>query len=121
MREVNLTCIGCPMGCALTAKMEGRTVVSVSGNNCGIGERYAHKELTNPQRTVTTTVRILKGQAPVVSVRTEGEIPKEKIFDCVRALKDITVPAPVVLGQVIAENICGTGVAVIATKAVDSL
>ena len=89
MKEIHLTCIGCPMGCALTAQMEGKTVVSVTGNNCKVGDRYAHKELTDPQRTLTSTVGVLSGEAPVVSVKTAGEIPKGKIFDCVRQIKDL--------------------------------
>ena len=116
MKTVNLTCIGCPLGCSLTAEMEGREVIKVTGNNCGVGDKYAHKELTNPTRIVTSTVRVLGGDLPVVSVKTASDIPKSKIFDCIKALKDVEVKAPVTIGQVIAENVCGTGVAVIATK-----
>ena len=118
MKEIQLTCIGCPMGCTLTAQMEGKAVVSVTGNNCKVGDRYAHKELTNPQRTLTSTVGVLNGEAPVVSVKTAGEIPKGKIFDCVRWIKDLQIPAPVSLGQVLTADLCGTGVSLVATKAV---
>lgn len=118
MKNVSLTCIGCPMGCQLTAELEGEQVVQVSGNTCPNGERYARKELTDPTRIVTTTVRVRGGRAPVVSVKTASDIPKGKIFDCIRSLRALEVQAPVQLGQVLAEDIAGTGVAVVATKSV---
>jgi len=52
----------------------------------------------------------------MVSVKTENDIPKGKIFECVKALKDVEVTAPVKIGDVIVENVAGTGVNVIATK-----
>ena len=56
MEEKNLICIGCPMGCPLTVKMEHGEVVSVTGNTCKRGDIYARKEVTNPTRIVTSTV-----------------------------------------------------------------
>ncbi len=116
MNTVNLICIGCPLGCPLTVEMEGNEVKSVAGNTCPRGEAYAKKELTNPTRIVTSTVRVAGGKLAMVSVKTESDIPKGKIFDCVKALKDVEVIAPVKIGDVIVENVAGTGVNVIATK-----
>ena len=116
MKTVNLTCIGCPLGCSLTAEMEGNEVTKVTGNNCGVGAKYAKKELTNPTRIVTSTVKVLGGDLGAVSVKTAGDIPKGKIFDCVKALKTVEVTAPVSIGQVVLRDVCGTGVDVIATK-----
>ena len=116
MEKVNLVCIGCPLGCPLTVEMEGKEVVSVSGNTCPNGDKYARKELTNPTRIVTSTVRVTGGTLAMVSVKTQSDIPKGKIFDCVKALQAIDVPAPVTIGQVILEDVAGTGVAVLATK-----
>ena len=116
MKTVNLICIGCPLGCPLTVEMEGNEVKSVAGNTCPRGDAYAKKELTNPTRIVTSTVRVAGGKLAMVSVKTESDIPKGKIFDCVKALKDIEVKAPVKIGDVIVENVAGTGVNIIATK-----
>lgn len=116
MKTVNLICIGCPLGCPLTVEMEGNEVKSVAGNTCPRGDAYAKKELTNPTRIVTSTVRVAGGRLAMVSVKTESDIPKGKIFDCVKALKDVEVTAPVKIGDVIVENVAGTGVNVIATK-----
>jgi len=116
MSTVNLICIGCPLGCPLTVEMEGNEVKSVAGNTCPRGDAYAKKELTNPTRIVTSTVRVAGGKLAMVSVKTQSDIPKGKIFDCVKALKDVEVTAPVKIGDVIVENVAGTGVNVIATK-----
>ena len=38
------------------------------------------------------------------------------IFDCMREINGVTVNAPVKLGQVIIENVLGTGVNIVATN-----
>lgn len=116
MEERNLTCIGCPLGCSITVRMEGGSVISVEGNTCKRGDDYARKEVTNPTRIVTTTVRVSGGSEAMVSVKTKSDIPKDKIFDCVRELKNISVNAPVHIGDVICKDIAGTGVDIVATK-----
>ena len=116
MNTVNLICIGCPLGCPLTVEMEGSEVKAVSGNTCPRGDAYARKEMTNPTRIVTSTVRVAGGRLAMVSVKTASDIPKGKIFDYVKALKDVEVKAPVKIGDVIVENVAGTGVNIIATK-----
>ena len=119
MEERHLICIGCPVGCALTVRTQQGEVVSVEGNTCKKGKIYGEKEVTAPARTVTTTVAVTGGKIPVVSVKTETDIPKEKIFDCIRALKGIQVPAPVHTGDIILADAAGTGTDVIATKTVE--
>ena len=84
-----------------------------------MGDVYARKEVTNPTRIVTSTVKVSNGTADMVSVKTKEDVPKEKIFDCMRALKDVTVQAPVHIGDVVLKNVAGTGVDMVATKNVD--
>lgn len=116
METRELTCIGCPMGCALTVEMNEKEVVSVTGNTCKRGDVYARKEVTNPTRIVTSSVMVEGGNLAAVSVKTKEDIPKGKIFDCMKALKGVKVKAPVHIGDVIVKDIAGTGVDVIATK-----
>ena len=117
MSEIReLICIGCPMGCPLTVTMENGEVLSVTGNTCPNGDRYARKEVTDPRRTVTSTVRIKDGVLPVVSVKTATDIPKNKIFDCMKEIDKINISAPVSIGDVVIKDVCGTGVDVIVTK-----
>ena len=115
----NLTCISCPMGCQITVEMDGNEVVSVTGNTCKRGDIYARKEVTNPTRIVTSTVRVIGGKADMVSVKTKEDIPKGKIFDCVKSLKGVEVEAPVYIGDVIVPDAAGTGVDIVATKNVE--
>ena len=117
--EKHLTCIGCPMGCALTVVMDGGTVTSVTGNICKRGADYGRKEVTNPTRIVTSTVRCAGGNLPCVSCKTASDIPKGKIFDVMKALEGVSVPAPVHIGDVLIANIAGTGVDCIATRNVE--
>lgn len=116
MEKINLVCIGCPMGCPLVVEMDGGTVVSVSGNTCPRGDAYARKEVTHPTRVVTSTVRVHGGTLPMVSCKTRSDVPKDKIFDVVRALKNVDVNAPVSIGDVVLADVAGTGVDVISTK-----
>lgn len=121
MEIKNLVCIGCPLGCPLTVEMEGKQILSVTGNTCPKGEQYARAELVNPSRTLTSTVLVEQGVYPVVSVKTKDEIPKNKIRECMNELAKVKIQAPVFLGDVIVEDIAGTKVAVIATKQVEKL
>lgn len=119
MEVKNLTCINCPMGCALTVEMNGDEVISVSGNTCSRGDAYARKEVTDPTRIVTSTVRVAGGKSDMVSVKTREDVPKGKIFECVKELQGVQVQAPIHIGDVIISNIADTGVAVVATKNIE--
>lgn len=116
MEKRELICIGCPMGCPMTVELDGAEIVNVSGYTCKRGEIYARKEVMSPTRIVTSTVRVEGGTMDMVSVKTRDDIPKGKIFECVSALKDLTVKSPVHIGDVILPDVAGTGVDIIATK-----
>ena len=121
MSERELICIGCPMGCPIVVKMEDGKVVSVTGNTCPRGEAYARKEVTDPTRIVTTTVRVADGKVPMINVKREHDIPKDKIFDCIAALRGVTIKAPVHIGDIVLENVAGTGVNIVAAGNVDAV
>ena len=110
-----LTCIGCPLGCALTVRMEGEQI-EVSGNTCKRGDDYARKEVLSPTRIVTSTVRVKGGEIAMASVKTKTDIPKDRIFAVMDEIHQVTVTAPVSIGDVVIENCAGTGVPVVATK-----
>lgn len=114
MEIKELTCINCPLGCQLRVEMDGKTIVSIGGNTCKRGEVYARKELTAPTRTVTSTAAVRGGIHPVVAVKTATDVPKDKIFDVMSEINKVTVNAPIKIGDIIIENVCGTGVDVVA-------
>lgn len=112
MRE--LVCIVCPRGCRL--RVDEQNGCAVTGNACPRGEAYGKKELTNPTRAVTTTVRITGAAYPRLPVKTDAEVPKSAVIDVVRALDGVTVTAPVQTGDIIARDILGTGANIVATR-----
>ena len=121
METRNLTCIGCPLGCSLVVEKEKDTVVSVNGNTCPRGDAYARKEVTNPTRIVTSTVRIKGGKLAMVSCKTKEDISKDKIFEVINELKSVEVNAPVRIGDVLVKNVAGTGVDIVASKNVEKV
>lgn len=108
-----LTCILCPRGCALDVTEN----LTVSGNFCPRGEKYAIDECTNPVRTVTATVRVNNRKDTMLCVKTEAPIPKGKMMEVMALLRSISVSAPVAIGTVIIPDILGTNI--IATGKVD--
>lgn len=119
METREMTCICCPLGCSLTATKEITGEITVTGNTCPRGEEYARTEWLDPRRVVTTTVVVTgqkEGEEAMVSVKTKEPIPKDKIRDCIRVLASVTLKAPVHIGDVVMDNVVGTGVAVVATK-----
>ena len=121
MEKRELTCIGCPLGCAITVTLEGKDVKDIVGFTCKRGKDYARKEVTNPTRIVTSTVRLVGSKAGerVASCKTAQDIPKGKIFAVVAALKTVTAAAPVRIGDVLLHDVAGTGVDIVATKTID--
>lgn len=116
--ERELTCISCPIGCSLQVKLEDGKVKEVTGNSCKRGAVYGEKECTNPTRIVTSSVKVKRGIENVVSVKTQEDIPKDMIFECLELLKGIEVEAPVKINDIVIENVAGTGVNIIATREV---
>lgn len=104
----NLTCIVCPMGCSLEVELDGDKVLSVSGNTCKRGEVYAQNECTNPQRTVTSTVKCKNGA--IVSVKTDRTIPKGKIAECMKIINNAQPELPIKVGDVIIEDVFGSNI-----------
>lgn len=116
-----LTCINCPIGCQLIVSTDEHGSLHVQGNLCKRGVAYAQAELTNPTRTVTSTVRLRSAAVSQLPVKTSAPIPKGQIQACMLALKTVEVSAPVAAGDVIVRNICGTGNDIIATRSLPKI
>lgn len=110
-----LTCIVCPKGCQLRAELdENKNVISVTGFTCKRGEVYARTECTAPTRVVTSTAAVEGGG--VVPVKTNGAIPKELMFECVKLINAACVKADAPIGTVVISNLLGTGIDVVTTR-----
>lgn len=118
METRELICIGCPLGCPLTATIDDENI-SVCGNTCKRGEDYAVKEILNPSRIVTSSIRVIGGEIAMVSVKTARDIPKGRIVDVMKEIRRTRVHAPVQIGDVLIENCAETGVNIVATKRVE--
>jgi CxxC motif-containing protein len=115
----DMICVACPMGCGLHVTLGAAgEVQSVSGNTCKRGESYARAEVSNPTRSFTSTVRVLGGDCPLVSVKSAKPIPKGKMMACAQAIQTCRAAAPIAIGDVLLPDILGTGVDVIATNRV---
>lgn len=112
-------CICCPLGCALKVDDSNKDDIKVEGFTCPRGKKYAIDEVTAPMRVVTSIVRVDNGEINTVSVKTAEPIPKDKIFKSLELLKPLHIQAPVKIGQVVYENVLGTGVNFVATKNVN--
>ena len=65
---------------------------------------------------LTTTVKVEGGKSYVVPVKSANPIPKGMMMDCMKVINEASVKAPVSIGDVVVENILGTGVDIIATN-----
>ena len=112
--ERKLTCNICPLGCDLTVQVEDKKVLDVQGHTCPRGKKYAESECINPMRTLTTTAICEDGRP--VAVRSEGAIPKSKLFEAMERVNSIKVSLPVSVGDVLIEDFYGTKLIATANK-----
>lgn len=114
---MNLICINCPKGCHLSIEnIDGKFVVT--GNSCPRGEKYAIEEMSNPVRTLTTTLKINSIKYERLPVISSKPLPKDKIMDAMKALKGIEVNAPIKLGDAVVKNILDLDVDILASKSI---
>lgn len=116
MRE--FVCIVCPNGCRLQAETLADGTVRVQGNTCPRGEAFGIAELTNPTRSLTTTVRTAFPAMPMLPVRTAGELPKAKLAAAMRAVNDVLIEKKLRCGDIVLRDLAGTGVDLIATESI---
>lgn len=112
---MKMVCTVCPVGCHLEVTQCGEKFI-VAGNECAKGAEFALSEMNNPVRTVTATVRIAGAEIAMLPVKTAQPVPKDAMERVVKALQSIEVIAPVESGEVVARDICGTGIDVVATR-----
>ena len=126
IEKIPLTCIICPMGCSMEVEVETdadghKKVLSVKDNGCKRGEQYAAKELQNPTRTLTSTIKVNGGVLPVVPVKTAGEVPKYMLLQCMEVVRRANCKAPVKRGDILLYDLLGTGINVIACADVEKV
>ncbi|MBA7497604.1 hypothetical protein ES704_00332 [subsurface metagenome] len=116
MEQNKIICVSCPIGCRMIIQSKYGKITSVIGNACPKGIKYAEEEFINPLRILLTTVKVIGGELPLVSVKTEKAIPKRLLLKAMVKIAEIEVKAPVKIGQVIKDDLLGTGVSLVATR-----
>ena len=112
-----LTCIVCPNGCDIevdTAPDGG--ILSIEGQTCRRGEEFARQEILDPQRTISSSVRLTGGELPLVSVRLSRPVPRARIPEVMEAIRALTLEAPTRIGDVALGHVLGLDSDVIVTK-----
>ena len=117
MAVTELICINCPRGCHLKVDEN----LNVTGNFCPRGAAYGKQEVTNPVRTVTSTVRIDCANLPLCPVKTVKATPKGKMFDIMASIDKVKLVAPIHVGDVVIKDVCGTGVDVVACRDMEKI
>ena len=113
-------CIGCPLGCRLELDEDAAgEIVEIRGASCRKGDRYATQEHTDPRRVLTSTVAIEGALWRRLPVKSAGPIPRDQVREAAAVLAAVEVPAPIRLGDVVLENLLGTGIDVVATRDMD--
>jgi CxxC motif-containing protein len=113
-----IICIMCPLGCRMKVQVEGQEVKQVEGERCKKGVKYAQQEVTFPGRILTTTVITDNPEMPLLPVRSNKALPKEKLIGCMKHISKHSVTGSVQLGQTVIENILGLGADIIACRAI---
>ncbi|MBQ0145652.1 MAG: DUF1667 domain-containing protein [Lachnospiraceae bacterium] len=119
MKNRTFTCIICPNGCDIAVEYDDEGYFRCEGNLCPKGEKYVLNELTAPQRTISSSVVVDGGELPLASVRLNGPVPKDRIFDVMKEIRAIRLKAPVKAGTVLIKNIFGFDSDLIVTRNVE--
>lgn len=119
MEKKTFICIICPLGCNIEVELEGKEIVSISGNNCDKGKDFVTEEIKEPKRIITTTVKVKGSDVKLLPVKLDKPVPKEMIFEIMKEVRKIEVSAPVKINEIICENILGSGANLVATRSLE--
>ncbi len=120
MTKKVVTCTLCPEGCKIYVEIE-KEKIKVIGNTCKQGKEYAIQEVKDPRRILTTTIKIQDSTQKMLPVRSQKEIPKKLLKECVKKVSELKIKAPVKCGQIVCKNILDTGIDIVATRDMDKV
>ena len=121
MTDRRMICLSCPIGCELRVRMASGQVSQVEGNRCPRGEEYAQREAVEPMRTLPSSVSVVGGTRKLLSVKTDSPIPRQLFREAMRVIRQTSVTAPVAIGDIVLEDLLGTGANLVATREIPSL
>ncbi|MFX1364507.1 MAG: DUF1667 domain-containing protein [Promethearchaeota archaeon] len=110
-----IRCIVCPTGCLVHVKnINGELIIE--GHSCKRGEEYAREEFIAPKRILTTTMRVEKGFLPLIPVRSDKPIPKEKLGETLKLIAETKTQAPIKMGDILIKNLLGLEINIISSR-----
>ena len=112
---MQFVCVVCPEGCDLSVDIYGDSP-KVTGNKCDRGIAFARQEVYDPQRVLTTTVKLSSGG--LLPVRSRGTVKKDELRMLVETLKSTTADPPIEIGQLILSFVGEASVDIIASAGV---
>jgi len=114
-----LTCIECPVGCILDIEYNKSRILSLEGNKCNKGEKFAHDEIIDPRRVLTTTIAIESDLFNRLPVRSRIAVPRGQVIDMIRKVKKMKVRAPVKAGDIIIKDFLESGIDIISSFTIE--
>ncbi len=117
LETTHYLCIGCPLGCRLEVDEDtAGDIVEIRGHSCRKGKTFAEREHTDPRRMITTTVAVEGGLWARLPVHATEDMPKNQMWDVINILRDVSVTAPVSMGDVVIAGILGSEVDIVASR-----
>ena len=111
-----VTCTQCPKECHLHINKDESGNVTVTGNNCPLGEKYGLSLMDTPSMILTTTVKVKDKDFALLPVRSDKPIPVSSVKEVMSILRNSVVPSEVQDGFCLFKNICNTGADIFVTN-----
>ena len=115
----SITCIICPNGCQMEAEYSVETGLLIAGFRCERGREYGKNEFFTPKRIFTSSIKIYGANRRMLPVRSDRPIPKEKLMDCMKEIRKISLQAPIAEHQIIIPDILHTGTDIVASMTLE--
>ncbi len=111
----DIRCIVCPTGCLVHVENVNGELI-IEGHSCKRGEDYAREEFISPKRILTTTMLVENGFLPLIPVRSDRPIPKDRLRDTLKEIAQTIADAPIKMGDILIENVLGLEINIIASR-----
>ncbi|MFX0036988.1 MAG: DUF1667 domain-containing protein [Candidatus Hermodarchaeota archaeon] len=111
----DIRCIVCPTGCLVHVEnINGELIIE--GHSCKRGEEYAKEEFIAPKRILTTTLQVENGLLPLVPVRSDEPILKDRLQEALKVIAKAKAKAPIRMGDILIEKVLGLNINIIASR-----
>ena len=114
-QSADIRCIICPTGCLVRVERVNGELI-IEGHSCKRGEVYAREEFVSPKRILTTTMRVESGFLPLIPVRSDKPLPKERLQEALKQIAITKIKAPIKMGDILIKDVLGLNTNIIASR-----